>query len=417
VTALVAVGFQLKFDPPSHSATNVTTTSVAPATSTTAHTPSSTTTTTTLVSTTTHPSGNLAPLPSPEVNAASFAPPGRGCHFNTGSPTPTTTTTNATTLPSSHANALRNVPTTVSGRCTVLEIGDSLGNDLGWGLARELGSDHVLRLVQADKSSSGLTTPWFYDWPAKEKVLLAQYHPQLVIATFGGNDEQNLRVDGHVVAFASAPWIAAYTKIVRGIATAATKNGAYVLWVGMPIMGPTTYRANMAVINSVFLKVERSVPGMTFLPVWDLFANAQGHYTNAAPVNQVPTVLRSSDGIHFSYVGENVFATYVAHELAKVYHVLQVADDQRCVPRTGDAHEEQEQDRDEVTVQSLRTTNGILEEVIGDDRAEERPGDLDLARPHRRRRVHHLQRQVEPHEVPQVQRVRDVADVAKWSPR
>jgi hypothetical protein len=204
----------------------------------------------------------------------------------------------------------------------VLEIGDSLGNDLGWGIAREIGNDQVLKLVQADKSSSGLTTPWFYNWPAKEKVLLAQYHPQLVIATFGGNDEQNLRVDGHVVAFGSAPWIAAYTKIVTGIATAATNSGAYVLWVGMPIMAPNTYRANMVIINSVFLKVEQSVPGMAFLPTWDLFANAKGEFANAAPVNRVPSVLRSTDGIHFSLIGENVFATYVTHELALVYHVL-----------------------------------------------------------------------------------------------
>jgi len=315
VTALVVVGYQLKFDPASHSATTTTTTLIVPTTTTTVTT-SQSTTTTTPTSTTTSPAGNIAPLPSPDVNDAAFAQPGRGCHFNTGSPTSTTTP------PSSHANSLRNVPVTVSGRCTVLEIGDSLGNDLGWGLARELGNDHVLRLVQADKSSSGLTTPWFYNWPAKEKVLLAQYHPQLVIATFGGNDEQNLRVNGHVVAFGSAPWTTAYTKIVTGIATAATDSGAYVLWVGMPIMGPNTYRANMVPINAVYQKVEQSVPGMTFLPTWDLFANARGQFANSAPVNQVPSVLRSSDGIHFSYVGENVFATYVAHELAQVYHVL-----------------------------------------------------------------------------------------------
>ncbi len=297
VTALVVVGFELRYQPASHSA-STTTTSVASTTTTTV--PTSTPTTTTIpTTTTTQSSGNLAPLPSPQVNGASFAPPGRGGHFN----------------------AMASAPTTVSGRCTVLEIGDSLGNDLGWGLARELGGDHVLRLVQADKSASGLTTPWFYDWGAKEKVLLSQYHPQLVIAMFGGNDEQNLRVDGHVVAFGSAPWITAYTKIVQGIATAATNSGAYVLWVGMPIMQPATYRQHMVLINSVFLKVERAVPGMTFLPAWDLFANAQGQYANAAPVNRVPSVLRSTDGIHFSYVGENVIATYVAHELAQVYHV------------------------------------------------------------------------------------------------
>jgi uncharacterized protein len=203
----------------------------------------------------------------------------------------------------------------------VLEIGDSLGNDLGWGLARQLGHDHAVRLVQADKSSSGLLTPWFYDWSQKEKVLLAQYKPQLVIITFGANDEQNFRVDGHVLAFGSTPWVTAYTELVTKIATAATKTGAYVLWVGMPIMQPNGYRQGMELINSVFANVATNVAGMTFLPTWKLFANAQGQFEDAARVNDVPSLLREADGIHFSYVGENVFATYVTRNIGVVYHV------------------------------------------------------------------------------------------------
>ena len=203
----------------------------------------------------------------------------------------------------------------------MLEIGDSLGNDLGWGLARQLGHDHAVRLVQADKSSTGLLTPWFYNWPQKEKVLLSQYKPQLVVIMFGANDEQNLRVNGHVLAFGSAPWVSAYTDIVTKMASAATKSGAYVLWVGMPIMQPNGYRQGMILINSVFANVAMTAPGMTFLPTWDLFANAQGHFVDAARVNNIPSLLREADGIHLSYVGENVLSTYVARSIGAVYHV------------------------------------------------------------------------------------------------
>jgi hypothetical protein len=246
---------------------------------------------------------------------AAFKPPGAGCRFSTGAPTPsdatTTDATTTTTVP----------PVSVIGHCTILEIGDSLGNDLGWGMARQLGHDHAVRLVQADKSSSGLLTPWFYDWAQKEKVLLAQYKPQLVIITFGANDEQNLKVDGHVLAFGSAPWVTAYTAIVTKMATTATKTGAYVLWVGMPIMQPNGYRQGMVLINSVFADVATNVPGMTFLPTWDLFANAQGQFEDAARVNDIPSLLREADGIHFSYVGENVISTYVTRNIGVIYHV------------------------------------------------------------------------------------------------
>src|SRR5580704_10459391 len=215
VSALVIVGFQLKDEHRSPAA--ITTTSLHPTSSTTSNGPTTTKVpSSSTTPTTTQPPGPPTNLPPPIVNMTTFKAPGAGCYFSTGAPSPTddatvTSTSTSTTVPAN------NVPHSI-GHCTVLEIGDSLGNDLGWGLARQLGHDHALRLVQADKSSSGLLTPWFYDWAQKEKVLLAQYKPQLVIITFGANDEQNLRVNGHVVAFGSAPWVTAYTDIVTKMA-------------------------------------------------------------------------------------------------------------------------------------------------------------------------------------------------------
>ena len=55
-------------------------------------------------------------------------------------------------------------PVVPVGSCTVLEIGDSLGNDLGWGLARELPTGSSVNLVQLDKSATGLANTGYYDW-------------------------------------------------------------------------------------------------------------------------------------------------------------------------------------------------------------------------------------------------------------
>src|ERR1035438_2632770 len=201
VSALVIVGFQLKDEHRSPAAEATTTSHTTTTTTTTTTTSASGTTTSAAPAkpkkrkTPPTQAGPSKTLPPPIVNMTAFKPPGAGCRFSTGAPSPsssggaTTTSTSVST-------------TSPIGRCTVLEIGDSLGNDLGWGIARQLGHNHEVRLVQADKSSSGLLTPWFYDWPQKEKVLLAQYKPQLVIITFGANDDQNLRVNGHVRACA-----------------------------------------------------------------------------------------------------------------------------------------------------------------------------------------------------------------------
>src|SRR5438270_8423849 len=47
-------------------------------------------------------------------------------------------------------------PVSPVGHCTILEIGDSLGNDLGWGLTRHLAAGTGLSLVQLDRSATGL---------------------------------------------------------------------------------------------------------------------------------------------------------------------------------------------------------------------------------------------------------------------
>ena len=309
ISILIIIGFKL--DSSNH-ATSLPTTSI-----------SVSSTTLPVTASTTQPVSPTTVVPSPQspqkpfVNLTAFAPPDRGCFFNTGAPTPGSPGATATTIPAKRSVGI--------GRCTILEIGDSLGNDLGWGMVREFGSTSGHRLEQLDMSSTGLTTPWFYNWHQREGQFLSQYHPQLVIMTFGANDEQGLKVNGHVLAFASAPWVSAYSDIVRRTATMATKRGAYVLWVGLPIMAPNGYRQGVALINSIDASVARSVPGMTFLPSWSLFANSKGQFENAAQIGPTRQLLRESDGIHLSRVGEDVWATYVTQEIGAIFHVRVIA--------------------------------------------------------------------------------------------
>jgi hypothetical protein len=207
------------------------------------------------------------------------------------------------------------------GHCTVLEIGDSLGNDLGWGLAREVAPSSGLNLVQKDVSASGLVASWFYNWPQHLKAFLAQYHPDLVIVCVGGDDQQGLVIRGRAYGFDTPQWVARYRELVRAIDTTITKANSYVLWVGLPVMQPPIYNRGAAQLNAIYRSVAMTVPGVTYLPSWDEFATAQGQYESSAIVNHESSVLRASDGIHFSYQGENVFATFAADEIASIYHV------------------------------------------------------------------------------------------------
>jgi uncharacterized protein len=206
-------------------------------------------------------------------------------------------------------------------RCTILEIGDSLGNDLGWGLRRQLGGYPWLTLVQEDKSSSGLANAWFFSWPAHLATDLRRYHPHVVLVMLGGNDQQSYYVKGVYEAVGTPAWRATYRHFVRQIVDIACAAGAQVLWVGLPVMQPSFYSQGAAMLNAQYAAAIARVPGAAYLPTWRLFAGADGSYRASASVNGAAQTLRSPDGIHFSLVGENVLSTYVVDQMSVLFHL------------------------------------------------------------------------------------------------
>src|ERR1035437_8182946 len=59
-----------------------------------------------------------------------------------------------------------------SRHCTILEIGDSLGTDLGKGLHLQLEKSPSFTLVVKTTVAAGLTNSWFYNWPGHLKKFL-----------------------------------------------------------------------------------------------------------------------------------------------------------------------------------------------------------------------------------------------------
>lgn len=207
------------------------------------------------------------------------------------------------------------------GHCTVLQVGDSVGNNLGYGLWNQVGGTPGLSLYLKGKASTGLSNSWYYDWPTHLTEYLHQYRPHLVIISLGANDEQGMLVNGHAQQFPSPAWRDAYLKQVLTMDRLATKAGAQVLWVGMPIMGPSGYSDGMKILNSIYAEAARQTSGVTYLSQWSVFANSRGEFQASAYVNGVYSGLRHPDGIHFSSPGQAVLGTYVARQIAAIYHV------------------------------------------------------------------------------------------------
>ena len=218
------------------------------------------------------------------ADSVAFRQPSRGCGFTPASALPRTGPSTSTTTPQHLAFAL--------GHCRILEIGDSLGDDLEYGIRHELQFTPGLKLIQRNKTSTGLSATWFYNWPAHLESDLQQYHPNLVVILFGANDEQALAVHGVSQPFGSLKWHTAYVARVRRIDRLVTKAGAYAFWVGLPIAEPKSYSEGLEALNDIYEKVATSTPGVTFQPMWHLLATKGGHYRGGAKVNGVESALR-----------------------------------------------------------------------------------------------------------------------------
>jgi len=218
-------------------------------------------------------------------------------------------------------NADLNVKRGPLGKCKILLIGDSLGDNLAFGMIGQISKEPTLSFVRRAKASTGLSNAWFYNWHDNLATFLKAEKPNLVIVLLGANDRQNYVVNNKVQNFGTEAWKKTYRSNVTKIATASTKAGAYVLWVGMPIMKPYNYAQGITIIDQQFAQAVPLVPGATYLSTRAFTADANGAYREGAQVNGKYAQIRGKDGIHFSSMGQDVIATYVINNIVKTYHV------------------------------------------------------------------------------------------------
>jgi lysophospholipase L1-like esterase len=204
----------------------------------------------------------------------------------------------------------------------MLDIGDSIGEDLGFGLADEFGGNPLVKLYQAAQVNTGLANPAYYDWPVHLEKFLAQYHPKVVVAMFGGNDATNFIQFNQGVVFGSPLWRTDYGERVAQIMDEVTASGARLLWVGMPIMQDPSFSASMQQLNAVFQHEAQIHPGVTYYSTWKLFSNSAGQYSAylQTPGGQ-EVQARYADGVHLAPGGYDLLASALVAPMQQAWHV------------------------------------------------------------------------------------------------
>jgi hypothetical protein len=201
----------------------------------------------------------------------------------------------------------------------VLEVGDSLGIDLGWGLSDELAASKH-EFIGAAVGDTGLAEPWYYNWPAQLDSELHAYRPAIVIVFLGANDVESYYVDNRFLSFGSPAWARYYGLRVATMMDECAAAGAWLLWVGMPPMEDPSFSNDMAVLNAVY-KFEATAHGrdVRYMSSWGALGGRDGQYEGAVPgPNGQQVVLRAPDGTHITRAGGDLLAKAVVGELARL---------------------------------------------------------------------------------------------------
>ncbi len=205
---------------------------------------------------------------------------------------------------------------------TIVEVGDSLGEDLGFGLGDyEFASDPFVHVIQAAKGDTGLARPDFYNWPAALETLLAEYHPGAVIVFLGANDSQSFYQGSQYVAVFSALWHRVYAARVALMMSEALDADARVVWVGMPIMQSPAFSAEMQTMNSIYQAQAALHPGALYFSSWPVFCNSDGQYQASAVIGGQDVLLRDPDGIHIASGGGDLLAQDLVAPMERAWKI------------------------------------------------------------------------------------------------
>jgi hypothetical protein len=201
--------------------------------------------------------------------------------------------------------------------------GDSLAQVPGDGLARVAPASVDVLPIES-RLSTGLARPDLYNWYTRFNQVIASVKPDVVVFSFGADDAHDFMAgvpgDKSVGSFGSPAWVAEYRRRVEGVTREFLAAGIGTVWLGLPIPDGPGFRRSFPVVNGILEAVARKhAPLSQFVDTWHLLDSAHGKYTAYLRVGGKLTLMRLSDGVHYTDAAGDLVARDVLARLRRDY--------------------------------------------------------------------------------------------------
>jgi uncharacterized protein len=255
---------------------------------------------------------------------------------------------------------------------TVVVIGDSMADWLGYGLDENYADQPEIAVQRKIRATSGLVRydakNDSLDWPQAANEALSNEKPNGIVVMLGLNDrlplpektlaqpkrngepaqgtnqsagqasqdkaappadaeappqtaaqiESRQPVPGGFYDFHTDQWAALYVKRIDAMIAALKSKGVPVIWVGLPAIRGTKATSDIDYLDELYReRAERA--GIIYVDIWDGFVDEDGDFAMQGPdfEGQIRR-LRTADGVHFTKAGAVKLASYVDRELRRV---------------------------------------------------------------------------------------------------
>ena len=216
-------------------------------------------------------------------------------------------------------------PPSADNPARVLILGDSDAGTFGPYLQTLLDGTGIIDTELDYKVSSGLARPDFFDWPAHIDATLPEADPDIVVATFGGNDAQGLAVESGEFIIGDpvsneAEWTEEYQARAGAVMDQLLAGGRTVVWVGIPNDDNPEVTARMAIQDRAAKAAAAERPGVIFIDTWKRFSGRDGNWAEFVidPRDGQGKDVRADDGFHLNTNGAEILAIDIAQAIRDV---------------------------------------------------------------------------------------------------
>lgn len=207
--------------------------------------------------------------------------------------------------------------------------GDSLVVVPGESILRAVaGRPSMVPVASIDgRIATGLERPDVFNWFTHARETMRSRKPNAVVLMLGGNDDHGFMTgvpEGVSIGpFGSESWEREYRRRVRAIMEAVTRDGAYLVWIGLPISRDSEQTRRYDTINAVVQSEAARRPGrVSYLDTYFFFAGPDGGYTQyVADAAGRLVKVRADDGVHFERAAGDLIAKEVLRRLEERFRL------------------------------------------------------------------------------------------------